>query len=72
MQTGWQKGWQRGWQAGHKNYQGAPSDGSAWLSDGDQARRALRGGARDDSPGNLRWAVRSHIDCGMLPNEFVR
>ena len=29
----------------HENYQGAPSDGSAWINGGDQARRVLRGGA---------------------------
>jgi formylglycine-generating enzyme required for sulfatase activity len=29
----------------HKNYNGAPSDGSAWLTGGEQNRRALRGGS---------------------------
>jgi formylglycine-generating enzyme required for sulfatase activity len=29
----------------HENYQGAPTDGRAWLSDGDQSKRALRGGS---------------------------
>ena len=42
------------------------------MSNGDQARRALRGGAWYDYPGNLRSAVRFHIDCGMLLNEFAR
>ena len=29
----------------HDSYQGAPADGSAWLQEGDQARRVLRGGS---------------------------
>jgi len=29
----------------HENYNGAPSDGSAWLTGGEQNRRALRGGS---------------------------
>ena len=31
----------------HENYNGAPSDGSAWLTGGKQDRRALRGGSWD-------------------------
>ena len=42
----------------HENYQGAPSDGSAWLSGGDQARRVIRGGAWNGSPRGLRSASR--------------
>ena len=42
----------------HQNYQGAPADGSAWVSGGDQARRVLRGGAWYDVPRNLRSANR--------------
>ena len=44
----------------HANYNGAPSDGSAWTSGGDQARRAIRGGAWYDVPWNLRSAIRGH------------
>lgn len=29
----------------HDNYEGAPEDGSAWISGGDQARRVVRGGS---------------------------
>lgn len=39
------------------NYQGAPSDGRAWLS-GDCVLRAVRGGAWDDAPTGLRAAYR--------------
>jgi formylglycine-generating enzyme required for sulfatase activity len=47
----------------NENYQGAPNDGSAWLSGGDQVRRVRRGGAwggawGDDPPGSLRSANR--------------
>jgi len=42
----------------HDNYQGAPSDGSAWLSGG-KDYRVLRGGSWDYGPGNLRLASRN-------------
>jgi formylglycine-generating enzyme required for sulfatase activity len=29
----------------HPNYEGAPADGSAWIADGEQGRRVLRGGS---------------------------
>jgi formylglycine-generating enzyme required for sulfatase activity len=47
----------------NENYQGAPNDGSAWLSGGDQVRRVRRGGAWGGAwattpPGSLRSANR--------------
>jgi formylglycine-generating enzyme required for sulfatase activity len=42
----------------HDKYDGAPSDGAAWLSGGDAARRVLRGGSWYVSPQNLRSAFR--------------
>jgi formylglycine-generating enzyme required for sulfatase activity len=42
----------------HDNYAGAPSDGSAWMSGGDPARRVLRGGSWGFTPQNLRSAYR--------------
>ncbi|MES2944437.1 MAG: SUMF1/EgtB/PvdO family nonheme iron enzyme [Pseudomonadota bacterium] len=45
----------------HDNYGGAPTDGSAWTSGGDTARRVLRGGCYGDEPGDLRSAYRSGI-----------
>ena len=43
----------------HGGYQGAPGDGSAWMSGGDQAW-LLRGGAWNGDPVNLRSASRIH------------
>lgn len=42
----------------HEDYQGAPTDGSAWLTGGDKTRRVLRGGAWDVSAFNCRSAYR--------------
>lgn len=42
----------------HSNYNGAPSDGSAWIS-GDCGRRVRRGGALNVGPSALRSASRS-------------
>ena len=43
----------------HDNYQGAPSDGRAWVSEGSQeARRLLRGGSWDSHPWDCRSASR--------------
>lgn len=42
----------------HGDYSGAPSDGSVWLTGGDQGRRVLRGGSWYSTPGDLRSANR--------------
>jgi formylglycine-generating enzyme required for sulfatase activity len=44
--------------AWHDRYHGAPSDGSAWVQDGDASRRVLRGGSWYDNPWGLRSAPR--------------
>jgi len=46
----------------HVNYQGAPSDGSAWVNGGDQAQRVVRGGGWYDLPWVLRSGNRIHHD----------
>jgi len=45
----------------YADYSGAPSDGSAWNSGGDQSQRVLRGGSWFNYPGFLRSAVRIGI-----------
>ncbi len=42
----------------HKNYQGAPTDGRAWLKKGDSKRSHLRGGSWLDNPYSCRSANR--------------
>jgi formylglycine-generating enzyme required for sulfatase activity len=42
----------------HDNYNGAPTNGSAWTSGGNSASRVLRGGSWSSSAGNCRSAFR--------------
>jgi formylglycine-generating enzyme required for sulfatase activity/uncharacterized caspase-like protein len=42
----------------HENYQGAPDNGSTWITDGDASKRLLRGGSWNDDPRNCRSANR--------------
>jgi formylglycine-generating enzyme required for sulfatase activity len=42
----------------HDNYNGMPTDGSAWLSGGDSSGRAVRGGSWLESGGVCRSALR--------------
>jgi formylglycine-generating enzyme required for sulfatase activity len=48
----------------HNNYKSAPTDGSAWLSDNDKARRVNRGGSWDLNPRYCRSAYRSNDEPG--------
>ena len=48
----------------HENYNGAPTDGSAWESGGDSSRRLRRGGSWDDDPRVCRSAYRNSNDAG--------
>jgi formylglycine-generating enzyme required for sulfatase activity len=43
----------------HENYQGAPTDGSAWVNDDGDGRRVIRGGEWYDLPWYCRSAFRS-------------
>jgi formylglycine-generating enzyme required for sulfatase activity len=42
----------------HSNYQGAPADGSAWLTGGDPAYRVVRGGSWRNDDTLIRAAIR--------------
>ncbi len=52
----------------HDDYTDAPTNGSAWLSGGDQAGRVLRGGSWGSDPGNLRSALRNRITADNCDN----
>lgn len=54
----------------HENYEGAPVDGSAWETGGDQARRILRGGSWLYNPRYLRSALRNGFSA-VLCNDIV-
>ena len=45
----------------HDNYDGAPTDGSAWIENGDDNRSPLRGGSWFDNPYLCRSAYRSNF-----------
>ncbi len=43
----------------HDNYKGAPTDGSAWINNGDSSRPVLRGGSWSDKSSYCRSAYRN-------------
>ncbi|HEY9657180.1 MAG TPA: formylglycine-generating enzyme family protein, partial [Allocoleopsis sp.] len=45
----------------HKNYEGAPTDGIAWIEGGKDGSRVIRGGSWLDSPNNCRSASRDRF-----------
>ncbi|WP_094678413.1 SUMF1/EgtB/PvdO family nonheme iron enzyme [Hydrocoleum sp. CS-953] len=50
----------------HDNYQGAPSDGSAWLeNDQKEDNAVLRGGSWFNDPSDCRSAYREGFDRGL-------
>jgi formylglycine-generating enzyme required for sulfatase activity len=54
----------------HGNYQGAPTDGSAWLSGGNSSLRVVRGGTWFDSLDSCRSASRGTIKPGDRYNDL--
>ncbi|MBE7385175.1 MAG: formylglycine-generating enzyme family protein [Leptolyngbya sp. SIO1E4] len=48
-----------------ESYEGAPSDGSAWISENKDARRINRGGSWDFNPRNCRSACRNNNNPGF-------
>lgn len=49
----------------HSNYEGAPTDASAWIAKGDCSRRVVRGGSWYDNPRYLRAAARHRYATGI-------
>ncbi len=49
----------------HESYEGAPTDGSAWIQGGAERFRVLRGGAWNNGSRLLRLASRGAQDLGM-------
>jgi formylglycine-generating enzyme required for sulfatase activity len=52
----------------HANYDGAPTDGSAWMTDGDCNARNTRGGSWGNGPDAARSAARGRGDAGIRTN----
>lgn len=52
----------------HDNYQGAPADGSAWVTGGDCAKRVERGGSWHGAGDKMRAARRSSTGAGLQVN----
>ena len=55
---------------GHRNYEGAPTDGSAWVRRGDCRFRMLRGGSWEDAPSRVRSAFR-HWEPADTRNDVI-
>jgi formylglycine-generating enzyme required for sulfatase activity len=54
----------------HKNYDGAPTDGSAWIEDGDCRNRIIRGGSWGYTPDSLRSALRFGVTTDSRRNNL--
>ncbi|MGH9752595.1 MAG: SUMF1/EgtB/PvdO family nonheme iron enzyme [Blastocatellia bacterium] len=54
----------------YHNYNGAPTDGSVWLSGGDSSYRVLRGGSWYDDGGHCRAAIRLWFGAGARDDDF--
>ena len=60
--------WVQDWY--HDSYEGAPTDGSAWLSGGEQKYRVLRGGSWFFNADFLRSAYRDRFAPDFRSNGF--
>lgn len=54
----------------HSNYEGAPTDGSAWLIGNGTKNKTLRGGSWNVSPGICRSAIRLNLTPGYANNRL--
>lgn len=52
----------------HGDYNGAPTDGSAWIAGGDCSDRVVRGGSWSDFPDSLRSSDRGRISAAIRVN----
>jgi formylglycine-generating enzyme required for sulfatase activity len=52
----------------HNNYEDAPTDGSAWISDESKSDKLLRGGSWNSNPENCRSAYRNYLVAGFAFN----
>jgi formylglycine-generating enzyme required for sulfatase activity len=60
--------WCRDWW--HENYLGIPTNGTAWIADGDQSARVLRGGSWFDNAWYCRSADRDRGQLDIV-NQFI-
>jgi formylglycine-generating enzyme required for sulfatase activity len=54
----------------HENYNGAPTDGSAWLTEDENANRLLRGGSWYNAPRSCRSAHRNWYRSDVRDSNF--
>lgn len=54
----------------HGNYEGVPTDGSAWLRENKDAWRVMRGGSWCNDPGYCRSANRVYNDAGVRGDSY--
>jgi formylglycine-generating enzyme required for sulfatase activity len=54
----------------HGNYEGAPTDGTAWVSDDEDVSKIIRGGSWINVPRNCRSAYRGNSTPGVRYNTF--
>lgn len=55
----------------HESYAGAPTDGSVWLSGGEQKYRVLRGGSWDELANSSRSAFRNGVEPGYRDYYYI-
>ncbi|OLP18944.1 hypothetical protein BST81_08510 [Leptolyngbya sp. 'hensonii'] len=54
----------------HNSYEGAPTDGTAWLSENKDANRVIRGGSWDNDPRHCRSAFRFDYSPDVRSNDI--
>lgn len=54
----------------HKTYEGAPSDGSPWETEGDPSQRVVRGGSWNGGPNKCRSAYRAKFEAEASFNDL--